>query len=128
MSKVSVPDGPRTFTSGKSFDSTFRVNIESQNLDNFDSVVLEAELTDFEGEYTDLNSVVPTTLVSTADEVPASYPLPENAGTRLQLGLEVHRGPLHPHEITTLQLEITVFGVKDEDREFIGYDEIELRG
>lgn len=129
MTKVSTPDGTRTFTSGKSHNGTFRTHVRGANVSDYEKLSLEAELIDFDGEYQNVNDVIIVSLVQTSEEVPATYYVPDSDSENFNFTLEVHRGPLHPEEFTEMNLEVTVFGVgKDGQKTELGSDVVTLRG
>jgi hypothetical protein len=128
MIRVSAPNKARTFTSGKSYKSTFRLDIQG-DVSQYDQLKIEGDL----GGYTDndmagdINNVLTVEYVSRGTSIPCRVFLPEST-SRVQPSFEVHRGPLHPQEVDVFELELTVYGGDGDNWERIGADVVELEG
>lgn len=127
MIQVSAPNGTKTFTSGKGFDSTFNMDIKG-DLEQYDTLIIDAELENFDEDHGNINNVLQMESVSRADEIPSKVFLPETTG-RVRVGFQVWRGPLHPRELEKFIVNITVYGNTDEgEKEYVGEDSITLKG
>lgn len=127
MIQVSAPNRMKTFTSGQGFDSTFDMDIKG-NIDQYETLKIDAELEDFDEDYEDITDVLNMESVSRADPVPSKVFLPTTT-SRVRVGFQVWRGPLHPREIQKFTVNVIVYGKTEEgEEEYIGEDSLVLRG
>ena len=113
--EISVPDGPQTFTSGRSHDGTFTVYIRGETPETFE---LHADTHSYEDQ-----DALEIRSVSCAVELPDTVYTIEGA-EKMNVSLAVCRGPEHPQEIE--EFEVTIQAVVDGN--VVSQDSITLEG